>query len=373
MGVPDQDGSETVAVTAREQLLARLLDEPGAFAWQQAVRVLEDSAYSGHAGFTIPGFAPEPGEESPRLAASAEMDHAYADVSEFVPGGNDNVDKLILSLSDASQRRTLLGGHGVLPSWYSELALERLASGDGTLVEFLSIFEHRLLSLVYRGWWHYRADFRREKNTAGLALPDVDAWFDAVAGLGTPGQRERLQGGIGWLIRRFAPLFANAARPAAGLESILSAYAGTGVRVCEMVVQWRRLDRKDLNRLPAAETGSEGHCTLGRDLVLGDTVPEAQSNFDVILGPMSWRMFTSFLPDPAGDRLEGLCDLVRLFAGSERSFGVRLQLDGGEAAGICLGGGADGAGYLGWNVWLATDGLERMASEAFFVFDELDG
>lgn len=372
MAVSDQNGSQTPDMTASEQIVSRLREEPGAFSWQQAVRILEEIKTGCRDGFMPPGFSHRSGEESPRLAASPDMNHAYADVAECIPGDNNNADRLLLSLTDASQRRTLLGAHGVLPAWYSELALERMEAGDHTLVDFLAMFEHRLLALGYRAWWHHRVDFRREKNAANLSLPDMDVWFDSMAGLGTPGQRGRLHRGIGWLVRRFAPLFANAARPASGLAVLLSAYAGTGVRIHEMVVRWCKLDDKDRNCLPAEGQMAGINCTLGHDLVLGETVPEAQSNYNIILGPMSWKVFLSFLPAPGGNRLEGLYDLARLFSGPDRSFGVRMQLDRGEVRGVCLGGGDSGQPFLGWNVWLATDGTDRMASEAFFVWDETD-
>ena len=45
---------------------------------------------------------------------------------------------------------------GVLPYSYTELILERKRAKDHTLESFLDIFNHRAISLFYRGWEKYR-------------------------------------------------------------------------------------------------------------------------------------------------------------------------------------------------------------------------
>ncbi len=334
---------------------ADLASSPGLFDWRQAVRIAEDAARRG--GGRSPAFAYAPGEESPRLVASPEMGHSFGDVAAYSGGA------LTLSLTDAASRLTLLGSHGALPAWYSELALERKERGDTVLLEFLGMFEHRLLALAYRGWWHHRLELRREQSGAGEDLPDLDEWLDALAGVAAPLGEARLRRTSRWPVRRFAPLFANAARTAWGLSALLGAYAGVPVRVEEFAVRWVDLPASDQNRLPDAAFPDGVNCRLGGGLVLGERVREAQSNFNIALGPMEWGAFQEFLPDAPEGRLAGLCDLARLYAGVDRSFGVRMELGGGEARGVCLGG--SGA-RLGWSVWLLSEAGDASASDVFF-------
>lgn len=372
MAVSDQDGDTPFDIEPLDKPLERLAEEPGLFDWRQAARIAEGVAAALGTGYHAPGFDRPPDLESPRFQASPDMNHAYADVGAFVPGVHEP-DVLSLSLTDASSRHSLLGAHGVLPAWYSELALERKEKGDSTLLDFLAMFDHRLLSLSYRGWWHHRPELRREKKQAGETLPDMDRWFDAIAGLHTPGLRERLHPSLLWLVRCFAPLFANAARPVAGLAALLSAYAGSTVTISEFEVRWFRLRESDQNRLPDLTKTNGRNCCLGRNLALGERVREAQSNFGIILGPLTWKEFCRFLPTPAGTCMEGLCELSRLYAGADRSFIVKLLVAPGEVRGVCLGGGESGTPHLGWNIWLATNSTESMAADAVFMESELDG
>lgn len=349
------------------QAAADLEASPGSFDWHQAVRIAEDAAR--RRGLRPPAFGYSPEEESPRLAASPEMGRSFSDVVAYdaaydTPDGIDGEARarLTLSLTDAASRLTLLGAHGALPAAYSELALEREDRGDGAFPDFIGMFEHRLLSLAYRGWWHYRLEIRREQSGAGEELSDIDEWLDALAGLAVG--KERLLSASRWPVRRFAPLFANAARTGWGLGALLSAYAGVSVRVEELAPRWLDLPVSDQNRLPDAAFPDGVNSRLGGGLVLGDHVREAQSNFTLALGPMRREMFLEFLPDAEEGRLAGLCELAHLYAGADRSFGVRMELGAGEARGICLGG--EGA-RLGWSVWLLSEAGEVPTEDVFFA------
>lgn len=359
MAVSPQNGQ--TAPDLGESAAELLAVAPGLFDWRQAVRIAEDR--DRRRGRRSPAFDHQPADESPRLTASPEMSHSYADVAEYQVEPEDR-SVLFLALTDASSRLTLLGSHGALPAWYSELALEREERGDSILLEFLGMFEHRLLALAYRGWWHHRLELRREQLGAGEDLPDLDEWLDAMAGIGLKGATERLRPTSGWPVRRFAPLFANAARTAWGLAALLGAHAGVPVRVEELAPRWLELAAPDRNRLPDGQFPDGVNSRLGGGLVLGEKVREAQSNFNLALGPMRWEVFQEFLPDAPAGRLAGLCELARLYAGSDRSFGVRMELGEGEARGICLGGRS---ARLGWSIWLMSEAGSASASDIFFV------
>lgn len=83
----------------------------------------------------------------------------------------------------ATNVMSLAGNLGPLPHTYTELLLERLKYNDKALSEFLNIFNHRLISLLYRA---------RKKTRIGFDFkaPDQDQFHNylySLMGMSTPG------------------------------------------------------------------------------------------------------------------------------------------------------------------------------------------
>ena len=131
----------------------------------------------------------------------------------------------------------LLGANGPLPRHMTEYVRDRLRNGgDGTMLAFLDVFHHRLLSLFYRA----RA---QAEPAISLDRPDSDRYGDFVGslfGIGAPALRGR--DAIGDFAKlHFAGLLANNARPASGLTAILREYFGLQVAIEGIAA--RRLDQ----------------------------------------------------------------------------------------------------------------------------------
>src|SRR3989442_14844714 len=81
---------------------------------------------------------------------------------------------------------------GVAPRLLNELILERARQKDSTFRDFLTLFDHRLISLFYRAWEKYRAPIGYEHaRTRDEGLDAVSTCLFDLVGMGTAGLRGR--------------------------------------------------------------------------------------------------------------------------------------------------------------------------------------
>jgi type VI secretion system protein ImpH len=251
----------------------------------------------------------------------------------------------------------VFGPNGALPLHLTELAYERRRhKEDGTLVDFLNLFQHRLISLFYRVW----AD---SEPTVNLDRPEADrfrGYIGALLGIGPASARDADS------VPDYAKLsraghFAQQVRSAEGLEAILSDYFEIAIEVRSFTGAW--LD------IPGALRCRLGEQQLGLSTTLGASTWQCQHKFEIVLGPLTSRNFADFLPGARG--LTELHALVRLYTGDEWSWQARLTLRNVDIPGASLGGRAPKSGtltgnQLGWTSWL---GARRAGAEDVVIQD----
>src|SRR5690606_40260468 len=86
---------------------------------------------------------------------------------------------------------------GVMPYHYTELILQRLKQKDESLLRFLDLFNHRIISLFYQAGTKYRLpiEYERKKIASGpKKTRDISTQaLLSLIGLGTQGLTGRLQ------------------------------------------------------------------------------------------------------------------------------------------------------------------------------------
>lgn len=234
----------------------------------------------------------------------------------------------------------LLGANGPMPVHITEYVRDRLRhGGDATMLAFLDVFHHRMLSLFYRA---------RAVAEPVISIDRADgdrfsAFVGSLFGIGAPALRER--DAIGDFAKlHFAGLLANKARPASGLVSILRAYFKVPLHVEQFVGHWMRLPVASCSRIGAIEDGNR----LGSSLVLGRAVWDCQHKFRIVIGPLDYVDYCRFMP--GGDSLQRLLAWVKTYAGLALEWDVRLILKKEERPPLRLGG----ATRMGWSSWLAS-------------------
>lgn len=337
-----QIGRKSAALTRYSNVRGLLETEPYLFGFFQAVRTLERLQPERR---PVGQFS-HPTREVVRFSAYPSVAFPASEI-QALELRDDQRPRMIVNIMG------LTGPLGVLPLVYTELVAERERARDTTLRDFLDIFNHRMLSFLYRAWRKYRFVVACEQGERDL----VSAHVRDLIGLGTKGL-ERRQTVADEALVFYGGFLAQQPRSATVLEQLLADYFDVDVEVEQFAGAWYRLDEPTQCCLGAGEPASE---LLGAGAVVGDEVWDQQSVVRIKIGPLSLSRYLDFLP--TGSAYQPLCDITRFFAGNEIDFEVQLVLKRGEVPSCELGAEGEAAPRLGWVTWAKTMEMQRDPSE----------
>lgn len=304
----------------------------------QALRLLENA----HPDKPRIGASLRPRDDAVRFGRDPSLGFEPGAVAGFTPATGDAKARLAVNFLG------LFGPNGPLPLHLTEYARDRARNhGDDTLVAFLDVFHHRMVSLFYRA--------RAAADPAiSLDRPDSDRFADYVGslfGIGTPAMRGRDE--IGDFAKlHFAGLMANRRRPAAGLVTILRAYFKLPVEIEQFVGHWMKIPLDGQTRIGMEDRGNR----LGTSAVLGKKVWDCQHKFRLVIGPVDYADYERMLP--GGASMTRLVDWVKSYAGTVLDWDVRLVLRRPDVPPLALG-----ARRLGWTTYLASGPAARDARQ----------
>lgn len=349
-------------------LIDRLLEEPHAFEFFQAVQLLEHAAkrISNAPGSTRVGEDTDPRHEAVRFSAyqtvlfppAAVLGAASARQADIgQPGRPPGLTVGFMGLT---------GPSGVLPQHYTELLIRSLREKSTALRDFLDLFNHRLVSLFHRAWEKYRLPATYERHAP--QEDPVTSCLMALVGLDMPHLRERMAVDDE-AIAHYAGHYSHSPRSVSALESVLSDFFERPVRVEQFRGRWVWLAPDELTVLPSRSLPEGAFGQLGTNAVIGERVWDVQGSFRLRIGPVDYRQFASFMP---GSRdLAQLVDLTRLFVGPTLSYDVQVTLARQEVPFLQLAGEGDYVPRLGWNTWLKQSEFREDASDAVFQLDDM--
>jgi type VI secretion system protein ImpH len=247
---------------------------------------------------------------------------------------------------------------GVLPHAYTEFLLERARNKDHAPAEFLDIFNHRMISLFYRGWQKYRFYIAFERTGANDDV--ISKRLLDLIGLGTEGLTRRMK--IDDQACLYYDGLLSQRRPTAqGLKQLLEDYFSVPVKVEQFTGTWRRLPPE--NRTALADSGAFSE-RLGMGTMVGDEVYDQHGAVTICLGPLSFARYREFLPG-ARASVE-LHSWLRLYANREFDFVIRLVLERNEVPNMKLGEDGIEAPCLGLVSWIRNRPLHRDPDEATY-------
>jgi type VI secretion system protein ImpH len=237
-------------------------------------------------------------EERIRMRSDTSLVFASSDVSELsLTQYSDGVKRARITAAFMG----LVGSVSPLPAYFAEqIALSEYQGGPQPIREFLDVLHHRLLSLVYRTWTKYRLPVMYRKRGGD---PFTRRMFCAV---GLDGFREHDTPLDRFFFLRYAPILTSKSRSARGLEVVLQDLFGRmGVKIEQFVGHWTLIEKPHRNKL-----GVMNH-QLGESLTIGRYVFDGTGRFTIILGPVGYDEYLSFLP--GGHRQPQLRGVVNTF------------------------------------------------------------
>lgn len=297
-------------------------------------------------GMPAIGKAQRPQQENFRLGQQASLVFAPREVArvEVKPGagGQARTHVRLFGLG-------LLGPNGALPIHVTELVRERVESRrDTTMADFLDLFHHRAFTHFYRAW-------ATSQSAAGLDRAGEETFSCYVARLAGDEPSEVRDSALAPHARWASSAHrVRAARNPDGLVSTLARFFGVPVQLREYVLQWMPIEPHDrcLLGVPRQST------VLGEGAMVGEVVPDRQSRFRLVIGPLDLDGYLRLTPQgaPSGRDLPALVEIVRSFVGFEYVWEAELLIDRRAAPQSSLGDGSQ----LGWSTWMAG---ERASSD----------
>lgn len=309
------------------------------FDFFQAVRLLEFIHTTHGESLSSPGQGVDPTKEIIHFRSAVKLDFPASDIAQVKR--RKDIPPREQPKAPAEMTVNFLGLAGCLgaldiPS--TELVLQRESHNDKALKDFLDIFNHRLVSLLYRIRKHHRVGL-------GSATPGDDQiarYLYSLIGMRTPRLQGRMQIPDRALLY-YTGILAQQPRSMAGLKRILTDYFQVEVETTQFIGKWCELEEDQWTKIGESGTNQR----LGHDTVmLGTHVWDQQSRFEIQLGPLSLADFESFLPTEW--RFGVLCDLVRFYVNDDFEFNVRLILRTEEIPPVEL----SSEPALSWTSWL---------------------
>jgi type VI secretion system protein ImpH len=278
-----------------------------------------------------------------RFRSHMGLEFPGADIEEILPAKEGHPAEMVVNFLG------LAGAHGPLPAVYTETLPRNRRSA---LRDFLDIFNHRLIQLIYRVRTLHRPELGGKSPSESLMANHLYALF----GLGRdPESAMRNRMAIpDRALLYYSGLLAHHTRSSSGLASLLSDYYRIPVEIEEFCGAWLELADEQCTRL-----GTKLGCNhvLGESAILGKRIWEQSAGVVIRLGPLDLETYLSFLPQ--GERLRGLQDMIRFYLGDEIDFSLKLVLRSDHIPEARLQSSPEAASVhgglrLGWMSWLKS-------------------
>ena len=222
--------------------------------------------------------------------------------------------------------------NGPMAIHYLETLMMNESLKETALLDFINMFNHRILALFYQCWKKYRIylDIQHQKILAAFTHRDSDAYL------------------------HYAGVWAQHTQSAEGLAVIIGDFFRLPVEVIQHVGRWLSIPKQERSCLGAVK--GQYHA-LGQTTLLGQAVWDVLSQVKLILNIDEYSYFRDFLPRQRLFKV--LCQRVRDYMQMQYCFEIELHLVPNEVP-VCQLRREDQY-RLGWDSWLASAGTRTLS------------
>lgn len=268
-------------------LIEQLLASPHGYGLFQAMSLLERSCPD------KPGLGTSLGlDEAVRLVADPSLSFPASDITGAQASAEEGPAYLL-----KTPVLGLAGARGPLPLVLTERLLSQQRRRDSAAIDFLDIFNQRLLAFLYRS----RRKHRPALGTATARDTSIGRVLAALAGDGftaSTAGRGAAAPTAGWL--RHTALQAAAPRSMASLLALLSDRLGVRLRGRSFIGAWQPVSQADQARLGG---GAHQGSPLGRGHSLGRRAWDAAAGIELVVSPGGPAPLHAWLPGQPAHRL----------------------------------------------------------------------
>lgn len=320
----------------------KLYKETYNFEFVQVVRILSKLKK----GSISPGEGSNPQNEPVFFKSNVSFAFSPSDLSNLTPRENGSPTLHVNFLGIA-------GAQGPLPAPYTQMLLDRLHSRDEAFKDFLDLFNHRLISLLYRIRKKYRIGISDVKASSS----SVGEMLRAFLGLGFKNKGFQDQHSLSdSALIGMAGLFWKDFPSKVGLQHILKNYFKIPVAIQSFKGKWISFSPSQFSKLGVVAGKFNA---LGKNYVLGTSGWDKVGAITIALGPLSLPQFNSFLRGQVA--FQNLCDLTLLYVGFDITFDLNLLIKKDDVPSFSLGQES----YLGWRTWLKTQPFTKDDAQVF--------
>jgi type VI secretion system protein ImpH len=252
----------------------------------------------------------------------------------------------------------LIGSNGVMPYFLTEHIQQQLREKNLSLLEFLNIFYHRMLSFLYRAWSECNQLVSYEQGKyRDISTDKIPRYIHS-----TVGEYIQNDGSLKILHQNFklyyAPHFISKERTSEKLCSIVKDYFCVNASVEEFVSQMIEIPEE--RKLHFSK-----YCKykIGYNTYIGDKTWNCVMKIKLIIGPMELEEFNWLLPDKTGYRM--LKNISLLCVPTELICDLQLILKGKDVPFIF----GETKVQLGYNTWLISKQPKKNLSCTIATFN----
>lgn len=268
------------------------------------------------------------------FTSSANMGFAATDVQSFVNHADYfELESTFLGLS---------GSQSPLPNFF----LDELAINDDESIskDFLGLFNHRALSILYEGWKKYRY----HETYLPDAQDKISHCFFSLIGLGANDLRQ--ESDLNWCkMLSYIGLITGRSRSQEVINAVVSHYFSVQTSIQEWVLRY-----VDIAPEQQTQIGFQNY-QLGATTLLGSQIKDRSSKFIITIHDLDVSRFMDFLP--FGKEHQVLKKVIQFMLRTQMVYDLDLEIKANEVESLNLSD--DTGSYLGWTSFLGKTDISR--------------